>query len=337
LNIITAGFDDHKRQPNRVQPKIESAARGLAMTPSQPAYHRWSGLSFALLSALAFGGSGVFAKPLMQLGFSAFEVTWLRLGIMALVMSPLLWRYRGLVRKHWGLFLGYGAFPMAGVQALYFSAVARIPVSIALLIEFMGPILVLIWIGLIQRQPIARSAILGVLLAALGLVALLEVWDGLQLDPVGLLFAALAAGCQALYFILSDSARDRVEPLALLAMGSMVAWLIMSLIAQPWHMPWSLLSSTVTLNQQLIPALWAVAWVGLISAVLAYWAGVNAIRRLSPAVASGVAYLEVVTAIVLAWWLLQEALSVVQVLGAVVVCLGAWLAQRGTPRRAIGA
>lgn len=306
------------------------------MTPANVP-NRWSGLGFALLSALAFGGSGVFAKPLMQLGFSAFEVTWLRLGIMALVMSPLLWRYRGLVRRNWALFVGYGVFPMAGVQALYFSAVARIPVSVALLIEFMGPILVLLWIGVVQRQPIARSAIIGVLLAALGLVALLEVWDGLQLDPIGLLFAAAAAGCQATYFMLSDAARDRVEPLALIAMGSMVAWLVMTFIAQPWQMPWALLAGTVSLNQQLMPALWAVAWMGLISAVLAYWAGVNAIRRLSPAVASGVAYLEVVTAIILAWWLLQEALSGVQIIGAMVVCAGAWLAQRGTPRRHIGA
>lgn len=273
----------------------------------------------------------------MQLGFTPFEVTWLRLGIMAVLMSPLVWQHRALIKHNWRLLIGYGVIPMAGVQALYFSAVERIPVSIALLIEFMGPILVLIWIGVIQRQPIARSAIAGVLLAALGLVALLEVWDGLQLDPLGLLFAALAAGCQAAYFVMSDAARDRVEPLALIAMGSLVAWLLMTLLAQPWHMPWGLLGGTVMLSQQVIPALGAVAWMGLISAVVAYWAGVNAIRRLSPAVASGVAYLEVVTAIVLAWWLLQESLSWIQVGGAIVVCFGAWLAQRGTPKRAVGA
>ncbi|MEX1056903.1 MAG: DMT family transporter, partial [Natronospirillum sp.] len=80
-----------------------------------------------------------------------------------------------------------------------------------------------------------------------------------------------------------------------------------------------------------VPAMVSVLWLGLIATALAYLTGVAAIRRLSPPVASGVAYLEVVTAIVLAWLLLNETLSNVQIIGAVIVVIGAYLAQRATP------
>lgn len=293
-----------------------------------PAQLKLSGLGFALLSALAFGGSGPFARPLMDAGMGSLHVTWLRLLGMALLLLPVVWRYRHLWPTHWRLLLAYGVFPIAGVQAFYFAAVARIPVGIALLIEFLGPVLVLLWIALIRRQPVARSAALGIVLAVIGLAGLLEVWKGMVLDPIGLLMAALAAGCQAGFFLLSDAASDDVEPLALIAVGGCIAFVIMTVIAQPWTLPWEILAGQITIAGVQMSALVSVAWLGLVSTALAYLTGVAAIRRLSPAVAGGVAYLEVVTAILLAWLLLGEALSPVQTVGAVVVVLGAYMAQR---------
>ncbi|TGG93206.1 EamA family transporter [Natronospirillum operosum] len=298
---------------------------------STPASRKLSGLGFALLSALAFGGSGPFARPLMDAGVDPLQVTWLRLLGMALLMLPVAWYYRSLLRTQWKLLLAYGIFPIAGVQAFYFAAIARIPVGIALLIEFLGPVLVLLWVGLIRRQPVARSAMLGVALAVLGLGGLLEVWKGLVLDPLGLLLAGLAAACQAGFFLLSDAASDDVEPIALIAIGGCVAFVIMTVIAQPWTLPWSVLGGEITIAGRQAPAMVSVLWLGLIATALAYWTGVAAIRRLSPPVAGGVAYLEVVTAIVLAWLLLNETLTMVQFAGAAVVVLGAWLAQRATP------
>lgn len=296
-----------------------------------PSTRKLSGLGFALLSALSFGGSGPFARPLMDAGIDPLQVTWLRLLGMALLMLPVAWIYRHLLRTQWKLLLAYGIFPIAGVQAFYFASISRIPVGIALLIEFLGPILVLLWVGLVRGQPVARSAVLGIVLAVLGLGGLLEVWKGLVLDPLGLLLAGLAATCQAAFFLLSDAAREDVEPLPLIAIGGCTAFLVMTVIAQPWTLPWSILAGEITIAGTQAPALVSVAWLGLVSTALAYWFGIGAIRRLSPPVAGGVAYLEVVTAIVLAWLLLNETLTMVQVVGATIVVTGAWLAQRGTP------
>ncbi|WLD57159.1 EamA family transporter [Salinispirillum sp. LH 10-3-1] len=287
-----------------------------------------AGLLLALLSALSFGGSGPFARPLMDIGVDPLHVTWLRLLGMVLVLSPVAWHYRSLFQRQWRLLLAYGVFPIAGVQAFYFAAVARIPVGIALLIEFLGPILVLLWILLVRKQPVARSAALGVILAVVGLGALLEVWNGLSLDPIGLLLAAGAAACQAGFFLLSDAAKEDTPPLALIALGGLIAFAVMTVIAQPWNLPWHLLGGQIVIAGVSTSALVSVVWLGVISTALAYVTGVAAIRRLSPPVAGGVAYLEVVTAILLAWIMLGQALNSVQILGAVIVVFGAYLAQR---------
>src|SRR5699024_11381637 len=104
-----------------------------------------------LASALAFGGSGVFARPLLDAGMDSLQVTWLRVAGAALLLLPLAVLHWRVVLRRPMLLLAYGVFPMAGVQALYFSAVARIPVGIALLLEFLGPLLVLLWVRVVRR------------------------------------------------------------------------------------------------------------------------------------------------------------------------------------------
>ncbi|WP_017591765.1 EamA family transporter [Nocardiopsis potens] len=300
------------------------------MTPAAPR-DRATGLGYALASALAFGGSGVAARPLIDAGVDPLHVTWLRVAGAALLLLPLAVRHRAALRTRPALLLAYGVFPMAGVQAFYFAAISRIPVGIALLIEFLGPVLVLAWIRLARRQRIARSAAWGVLLAITGLAFLVEVWAGIRLDPLGLALALAAAACQAGYFLLSDAASDDVDPMAVISYGALIATALLTPLAAPWNLPWHTLAGPVELAGTTMPALLPTAWLALIATALAYATGVAAIRRLSPTVAGAVAYLEVVTAIALAWLLLGEALTPAQTLGAAIVIAGAFTAQRAVP------
>ncbi|WP_067975519.1 EamA family transporter, partial [Nocardiopsis trehalosi] len=298
---------------------------------SDPIRHRASGLGLAVGSALAFGGSGPFARPLIDAGLDPLHVTWLRIAGTALVLLPLAVRHRRVLRTHPWLLLAYGVFPMAGVQAFYFAAIARIPVGVALLIEFLGPVLVLGWLRLVRRRPVSRSATVGVVLAVAGLACLVEVWAGVRLDAVGLALALGAAACQAGYFLLSDAAGEEVDPLAVVSYGALAAAVLITAVARPWTLPWGLLTGPVDIAGWRASGLVAVAWLVLVATALAYALGVAAVRRLSPVVAGAVAYLEVVTAIVLAWLMLGEALTPPQILGAVVVVAGAFVAQRAVP------
>lgn len=289
---------------------------------------RATGLTFALISALAFGGSGPFARPLLDAGMDSLHVTWLRVAAAALILTPFAIAHRHTLRTHPTLLLAYGVFPMAGVQAFYFAAISHIPVGVALLIEFLGPLLVLAWIRFVRRHPIPRSATLGVILAVAGLTLLLEVHTGLTLDPLGVALALAAACCQMGYFLLSDAGGNEVHPLAVISYGAIIGAALLTPLAQPWSIDWTILTGSAPLGQTNIPAWICVAWISLVSTAVAYLTGVAAVRRLSPQIAGAVAYLEVVTAILLAWVMLAERLTPAQIIGAVIVVAGAVIAQR---------
>jgi len=295
------------------------------------------GLGLALGSALAFGGSGVAAKPLIEAGLDPLHVVWLRVAGAALVMLPLAVRHRALVRRRPALLLGFGLLAVAGVQACYFAAISRIPVGVALLVEYLAPALVLGWVRFVQRRPVTRAAALGVVLAAGGLACVVEVWSGLSFDAVGLLLALAAACCQVGYFVLSDQGSDAgteaPDPLGVIAYGLLVGALLLTAVARPWTMDWSVLKGDAHMNGNAVPAALLLAWIVLIATVLAYVTGVVSVRRLSPQVAGVVACLEAVIATVLAWVLLGEHLSAPQIIGGAVVLLGAFIAQSSAPTK----
>ncbi|MFC5247989.1 EamA family transporter [Streptomyces nigrescens] len=296
---------------------------------------RGAGLGIALLSALAFGGSGVAAKPLISAGLEPLQVTWLRVAGAALVMLPIAWRHRDLVRRRPALLAGYGLLAVAGVQACYFAALSRIPVGVALLIEYLAPALVLGWVRFVQKRPVTRAAAVGVVLAVGGLACVVEVWSGLSFDAIGLALALGAACCQVGYFVLSDHGSDgddAVDPLGVIAYGLLTGAVLLTVIARPWGMDWAVLGGGADMNGTQVPAVLLLAWIVLIATVAAYLTGVVSIRRLSPQVAGVVACLEAVIATVLAWVLLGEHLSAPQIVGGAVVLAGAFIAQSAKPK-----
>ncbi|WP_405926365.1 EamA family transporter [Streptomyces sp. NBC_00035] len=299
---------------------------------------RGVGLGLALASAVAFGGSGVAAKPLIEAGLDPLQVVWLRVAGAALLMLPLAVRHRALVRSRPALLAGFGLLAVAGVQACYFAAISRIPVGVALLVEYLAPALVLGWVRFVQRRPVTRAAALGVVLAVGGLACVVEVWSGLSFDVVGLLLALGAASCQVGYFVLSDQGSDAgdeaPDPLGVIAYGLLVGALVLTVVARPWNMDWSVLGGTADMNGTAVAASLLLGWIVLIATVVAYVTGVLSVRRLSPQVAGVVACLEAVIATVLAWVLLGEHLSAPQIVGGAVVLVGAFIAQSSAPAKA---
>ncbi|MBB5069721.1 drug/metabolite transporter (DMT)-like permease [Saccharopolyspora gloriosae] len=289
-----------------------------------------AGITAAMFSAFCFGGSGPFAKPLINAGFTPLQVAWMRLAGGALLMLPFAVRHAGVLRRAPWLLLGYGVFAIAGVQTFYFAAIASIPVAVALLIEFLGPVLVLGWIRFVRRAPVTKQAAIGTALALVGLACVVEIAAGLRFDVFGLLLALAAAGCQAGYFLLSDSSAD-VDPRALASYGLLIGAAIVTVIARPWELDWALLAGPVQLAGAPFPALLVVGWVVLMSTVLAYLTGIVAVRRLSPPIAGAVAFLEPVVATVLAWMLLGEHVGPWQLAGGALVLAGAFIAQRSAP------
>ncbi|MBC2874125.1 EamA family transporter [Streptomyces sp. TYQ1024] len=296
---------------------------------------RGTGLALALISALAFGGSGVAAKPLIEAGLDPLHVVWLRSAGAALVLLPVAWRHRALVTRRPALLAGFGLLAVAGVQACYFAAISRIPVGVALLVEYLAPALVLCWVRFVRRRAVSRAAAAGVVLAVGGLACVVEVWSGLRFDALGLLLALGGAVCQVGYFVLSDHGdgdAESADPIGVIAYGFLFGALLLTVVARPWGMDARVLAGSAELHGGDVPAVVLLIWLVLIATVAAYLTGVVSVRLLSPQVAGVVACLEAVVATVLAWVLLGERLSVPQLVGGAVVLLGAFVAQRSAPR-----
>ena len=292
------------------------------------------GLTLALVSAVAFGGSGATAKPLIQAGLSPLHTVWLRVTGAAIVLLPLAYKHRGAVRRRPMLLLGFGLLAVAGVQACYFAAISRIPVGVALLIEYLGPPLLLGYVRFVQRRPVTRGAAVGAGVAVTGLACVVEAWHGLTFDALGVLFALGAACCQVGYFVLADTGgrgERQVDPIAVSAYGLLIGAAVLTAVTRPWDADWGVLGRDVVMNGHRLPALVPALWMILVATVLAYLTGVVAVRHLSPAVAGVVANLEAVVATVLAWVLLGEHLGGPQIAGGLLVLAGAFAAQTSKP------
>ncbi|ADD44703.1 EamA family transporter [Stackebrandtia nassauensis] len=291
------------------------------------------GVILIIAASAFFGVSGPFAKALFGTGLTPVQVTWLRLTGSAIVLVaaalPLLRQVRRL--PFWGL-IAFGLTAIAGVQAFYFLAVSRIPVGIALLLEFMGPVVVVAWIRFVRRTRLPRTAVIGTLLSVAGLAVVVEIWTGLRLDTLGLLAGAAAAACQAGYFLGGEKLTEQVNVRVLLAFGFVIGSLTLAPLAAPWSMDWGFLAENTTLAGTDVPA--ALTLAGLVvSTALAYATGLPALRLLSAPIAGGMAYAEVVVAALAAWLLLGEALTLPQVIGGAIVIAGVFTAQRAVSTR----
>jgi drug/metabolite transporter (DMT)-like permease len=274
------------------------------------------------------------AKFLGAAGLAPLEAVWARMLGSALLLFAVLTLVRPgalrIPRARFGLVAAYALVAIASVQALFFVAITRLPVGVALLIEFTSPVMVVLWVRFVRGLRPGRGAYVGALVALIGLGIVVEVWQGLRLDALGLLAAFVAAAGCAGYFLINDAFGDDMDPLGLIAWGFAGATVILIPIARPWHIRWAVFGESATVGGHTLPVLAATLWLIAVATVAAYILGITAVRRLSAAVGSTVASLEVITGAVVAWALLGESLGVFQILGGLIVIAGALFAQSAT-------
>ncbi|MFC4532470.1 EamA family transporter [Sphaerisporangium dianthi] len=216
-------------------------------------------LAIAVVSASCFGFSGSMAKLVGMSGLTPLQAVWVRMAGAALVLIAVLavFRPRSLrIPKGRGrFFAAYALIAVAGVQALFFLAITRLPVGVVLLLEYASPVLVVCWVRFVRRVRLPRSAYAGAVVVLAGLGVVVEVWRGMSLDGIGLLLGLIASACCAGYFLMSDGYGDDVDPLGLIAWGMAGAALVLTPLSQAWNIPWEAFGTTVTVNGRDIPVL----------------------------------------------------------------------------------
>lgn len=293
-----------------------------------------------LLASFCFGTAGVLAKPAIDAGLSSQQVASARITLAALVLllfvgitRPKALRVR---RSDLRLLAGYGLVGVAGVQLLYFAAVARIPISIAMLIEFTSPILVALWVRFVRRTILPARMWGGTVLALVGLAMIAEVWEGMRLDTLGVLAATGAALCAAGYFLLGEhgmSTSTPMSPIGMVTWGMVVGAVAVAVIAPPWSLPADRLIAAADLGAMRVPVWSLLVACAVVSTALAYLLSLSALRHLPANVISVLALVEPVVATTLAWLLLDQALTAVQLAGAAVLLAGATVVQLAEARQ----
>lgn len=283
---------------------------------------RWLGA--AVLSALFFGMSGTFVKPVLDAGWSPGAGSIVRTGLGAVILAvPTVLGLRGrwhLVRRHWIALLVFGGVGIAGTQTAYFVAVSRIPVSTALMIEYLAPVLLVIATSVwLRRFPPVR-VVAGTVAAMIGLALVLDLGAGVSVDPGGLAAAGVAAVVCAVCFQLS--ATLPLPPIALTGLGLAVATATSALLGALGVVPVLVGSWTVDLAGSTVSTLVPLAVVVLIATAAAYSVEVAAASRIGARPASFLALTEVLFATVVAAVVLGQIPGLLQVAGGAVLVAG---------------
>jgi len=304
---------------------MSSATRAEALArPSRTAVD--VGLVCALISCAAFGSSGPFAKALIATGWSPAALVLARIGIAGLVLlGPALYAVRGRFRELGAqvpLIVAFGALAVAGAQLGYFNAVQRMPIGVALLLEYLGLVLVVLWVWMRSGRRPGGTTFVGMALAIGGLVLVLDVFAGLNIDLVGAAWGLFAATGLAAYFVITAGSAGRVPSVTLASFGMLVGALVLLVLGLTGVMPLSAASSDVVIGGADLPWWVAVAELALVAAAAAYLLGTIGSRRLGSTVASFVGLTEVLFAVLLAWLLLGELPGPTQLVGGALILGG---------------
>ncbi|MEI2776334.1 MAG: EamA family transporter [Tetrasphaera sp.] len=306
----------------------------------EKATHPGLGLSLALASAMAFALSGPLAKPLFGAGWNAGSVVLVRIGLAAALVAPFGIRALGgrwwLLRRNARVIVLYGILAVAGAQFCYFSAVERMAVGPALLIEYTAPAGVVVWLWLRHGQRPGRLTVLGAVLAAAGLVLVLDLLSGAPVSISGVLWALGAMVGAASYFVISADTDNGLPPLTLAAAGLAVGGLFLGLFALIGALPVHFATHTATYAASELPFWLPLLALGLVTAALSYSLGIAATRHLGSRLASFVALTEVLFAVLFAWLLLDELPRVVQLAGGILVLAGVVAVKLGETQVARG-
>lgn len=269
-------------------------------------------------SILSVQVGAAFAKHLFQ-AIGPGGAVFMRVGVGAVVLLAW-WRPR-LARYTWAQYrvaLLFG-LTLALMNFAFYLALDRVPLGIAVTIEFVGPL------GVAVAGSRRLLDGLWVLLAAVG-VLLLAPWTGAQIDPLGILFALVAGGCWASYILLSARVgRAFADGSGLaLAMGFGAVVLI----------PVGVISAGTTLWQ---PSILLVGGaVGLLSSVLPYSLEIEALRHIPPRLFGIFMSVEPAVAALIGFLLLGEIMTPRSILAITLVMLASVGASLVAPAKAGG-
>ena len=293
------------------------------------------GYAMVIAAATLFAVNGTVSKVALGSGLSSLELTQIRSTGAAVGFAIFILLFaRATLRADRRELLFLAVFGVAGiglVQLLYFVAIERLPVGIALLIQFLGPLFVALFARLVYREHIRRRVWAALVLCTAGLAVVVELWSGVAFSIVGITAALAAAFALAAYILMAERERKHRDPVSLSFYGFLFATLLWAVVNPLWTFPWHVLDDTVSLRGNLsehtAPVWLLVGFVVVVGTMVTFTLLTGALRHITATKTSIVATVEPVVATVVAWAWLGETFGTAQLVGGVIVIAGIVLAQ----------
>ncbi len=291
---------------------------------------------YLVMGGLIFSFNGVISTIVLD-HISPFRLAQVRsIGAFFILLAIALFIDRESLRAPKKLIpklAAYGIIGFAAVQAGYFLGIQRgVPLSLVLIIEFTAPIWIALWIKYVRKMYVPASMWGAIALSLLGLILLAQVWNGLSFDLIGLLGALLSAFALTAYFLIGKSFGTSRSAMSLTVWGLGMASLAWSSSMPLWQFPFE--GFTIDMDLQgvfagnTLPGWMLILWVIVMGTIVPYLFVISGLRLLSASTSSVIGMMEPVFAGIFAWVWLQQSWNGIQLVGAVVVLVGIYIADR---------
>jgi drug/metabolite transporter (DMT)-like permease len=293
------------------------------------------GYAMALGAGALFALNGTVSKVILKSGLSSLRLTEVRctgaligLALILLATRPATLR----TNRRELLYLGaFGVFGVALVQLFYFLAIHRLEIGVSLLIQYLGTLLVALFARFVMKEHVRRRLWAALALALGGLTLVVDLWHGVSLDGLGVLFSLCSAVTFAGYLLLAERAVGHRDPISLLCLGFLFATVFWAVVQPWWSFPFDVPGTTVSLLGNLshlhLPIWVLMAWMIVLGTIVPFFLIVGSMRHITATRAGILAMVEPVVASLVAYGWLDETLGATQLVGGAIVICGILLAQ----------
>ena len=291
---------------------------------------------YLFLGALTFSVNGIFSTVVLE-HMSAFRLAQIRaisaftlLFIFAFIFKREILR---ITRKEIPLAIAYGVIGFALVNVGYFLGIERgLPLGLVLVLEFTAPIWIAIWIKYVRKGFVAKDMWLAIALSLLGLLLVTKICDGFKFDLLGLAGALGSAFALTGYFLIGEKFGGNRHPMGSTIIGLAVAGAFWAIVLPIWNFPTEVFTMKMDIHGylagHLFPGWSLLLWVIVMGTIVPYLFVISGLRILSASKSSVIGMLEPVLAGIFAWIWLNQSWDLIQLIGAAIVLIGIYLADR---------
>ncbi len=282
---------------------------------------RRTGYLMVIGGSVLFASTGVISKAAIDGGVAPLELAAFRSYGAGLILLPfLLLTFRRLTRRDLVPVLLFALIGIVLAQGLYYEAISRMDIAVALVIVYTGPLLVAAFQRAFHGERLPVIAYAAMCLAVGGIaIAVVGGSGGIgAISVAGIVFAVLTALSFAGQSILGARQPVTLPPLARTGAGMLAAALIWLPFIPVWRLPFDILGDATQLAGRIdvsIPVGGAVLFTIVLGSVIPYALVITGITRIGAGAGSMAGMAEPIVAPLLAWFVLGQVLAPLQVLG----------------------